>query len=61
VRRLTLTGPRLAGLSLTEVAKKHRISRATVCRLVNEFEKLKKSGVAQIGNQERVLVDGNNS
>jgi hypothetical protein len=29
--------------------------------VVNESEKLKKSGVPQIGNQERVLVDGNNS
>jgi len=27
---------RLAGLSLTAVGKKHKVSRATVCRLVNE-------------------------
>jgi predicted transcriptional regulator len=27
---------RRAGLSLTQVAKKHRISRASVCRLVKE-------------------------
>jgi DNA invertase Pin-like site-specific DNA recombinase len=28
---------RRAGMSLTEVAKKHRVSRATVCRLMNEL------------------------
>ena len=30
---------RLAGLSLTQVAKKHGLSRATVCRFVNEANK----------------------
>jgi transposase len=54
---------RLAGLSLTKVAKKHRVSRATVCRLVNESRRLKKPGVPQIANQEKVipLADGSNS
>ncbi len=43
VDRAAIVRDRLAGLSLTEVAKKHRISRATVCRLVNESGKLKKA------------------
>jgi len=46
---------RLTGLSLTEVAKKHRVSRATVCRLVNECGGRKKTGVPTVGNQERVI------
>jgi len=33
VDRATIVRDRLAGLSLTEVAKKHRVSRATVRRL----------------------------
>jgi len=59
----TIVQDRLAGLTLTEVAKKHRVSRATVCRLVNESGRLKKTGVAQIGNEERAieLVEGSNS
>jgi transposase len=54
---------RLAGLSLTQVAKKHRVSRATVCRLVNETRTAKKTGVPQIANQEKVvpLAEGSNS
>jgi len=54
---------RLAGLTLTEVAKKHRVSRATVCRLVNESRRLKKTAVPQIANQEKVipLAEGSNS
>ncbi len=38
---------RSTGMSLTQVAKKHRISRASVCRLVNESAKLKRSGLHQ--------------
>jgi transposase len=54
---------RLAGLSLTEVAKKYRVSRATVCRLVNETRPAKKTGVPQIANQEKVipLAESSNS
>lgn len=42
---------------------KHRVSRATVCRLVNESGRLKKTGVPQIANQEKVipLAEGSNS
>jgi DNA invertase Pin-like site-specific DNA recombinase len=63
VDRAAIVQDRLAGLTLTEVAKKHRVSRATVCHLVNESGRLKKTGVAQIGNEERAieLVEGSNS
>jgi DNA invertase Pin-like site-specific DNA recombinase len=61
VDRAAIVQDRLAGLSLTGVAKKHRVSRATVCRLVNETSTAKKTGVPQIGNQEKVipLAEGN--
>ena len=36
VDRVAIVRDRLAGLSLTKVAKRYRVSRATVCRLVNE-------------------------
>src|SRR5712664_453393 len=54
---------RCSGMSLTQVARKHRISRASVCRLVNESGRLKKANVPHVGNQERVLpfVETNNS
>jgi DNA invertase Pin-like site-specific DNA recombinase len=53
VDRAAIVRDRLAGLSLTRVAKKHRVSRATVCRLVNESGRLKKTGALHVGNQER--------
>jgi DNA invertase Pin-like site-specific DNA recombinase len=45
IDRELVVADRRSGMSLTEVAKKHRISRATVCRLVNDagLEKLKTS------------------
>jgi DNA invertase Pin-like site-specific DNA recombinase len=63
VDRPGIVRDRFAGLSLTEVAKKHRVSRATVCRLVNESRRLKKTAVPQIANQEKVipLVEASNS
>ena len=36
VERIAIVRDRLAGLSLTEAAKKHRVSRATVVRLVRD-------------------------
>lgn len=36
VDRIAIVSDRRTGLSLTQVARKHRVSRATVCRLVNE-------------------------
>ncbi len=42
---------RRSGMSLSQVAQKHRISRASVCRLVNEARGLKSHG----GNQEKAV------
>jgi hypothetical protein len=39
-------------MSLTQVAKKYRISRATVCRLVNEFGGEEESGVPRISDKK---------
>ena len=63
VDRAAIVRDRLAGLSLTEVAKKHRVSRATVCRLVNESGRLKQSGGPHVGNQEGAIpiVEASNS
>jgi DNA invertase Pin-like site-specific DNA recombinase len=63
VDRAAIVQDRLTGLTLTEVAKKHRVSRATVCRLVNESGRLKKTGTPQIANQEKVIrpEEGSNS
>src|SRR5579859_1090583 len=41
IDRAQVVADRRSGMSLTEVAKKHRISRATVCRLVNESAAVK--------------------
>src|SRR6202008_3972315 len=48
VNRAQVVADRLSGMSLTEVAKKYRVSRGTVCRLVNESGELK----SHAGNQE---------
>jgi hypothetical protein len=63
VGRPAIVQDRIAGLSLREVAKKHPVSRATVCRLVNESGRLKKTGVPQVRNQGAVipLTDESNS
>jgi DNA invertase Pin-like site-specific DNA recombinase len=55
VDRAAIVRDRLAGLSLTEVAKKHRVSRATVVRLVNESGRREKTGLPEIGNQKAVV------
>jgi DNA invertase Pin-like site-specific DNA recombinase len=62
VDRAAIVRDRLAGLSLTAVAKKHRVSRATVCRPVKESAKFKKTGLS-IGNPETLipLTEGSNS
>jgi DNA invertase Pin-like site-specific DNA recombinase len=39
VDRAAIVNDRLSGLSLTTVAKEHSVSRATVCRLMNEAAK----------------------
>jgi DNA invertase Pin-like site-specific DNA recombinase len=51
IDRAQVVADRRSGMSLTQVAKKHRISRATVCRLVNESDGLK----SHPGNQERAV------
>jgi DNA invertase Pin-like site-specific DNA recombinase len=51
VDRAAVVADRLGGLSLTAVAKKHRVSRATVCRLVNESVRAKK-GTSPVGPKE---------
>jgi hypothetical protein len=43
VDRTAIVSDRRTGLSLTRVAKKHGVSRATVCRLVNEDSALQRS------------------
>jgi DNA invertase Pin-like site-specific DNA recombinase len=50
--RAAIVRDRLAGLSLTEVAKKHRVSRATVCRLVNKSARCDKTGTPEVSHQE---------
>ena len=40
VDRDAIVRDRLSGMSLTNVAKKHTVSRATVCRLINEAKAL---------------------
>jgi DNA invertase Pin-like site-specific DNA recombinase len=55
IDRTRVVADRRSGMSLTEVARKHRISRATVCRLVNESGGLKKFGVADVGGKEKAI------
>lgn len=52
IDRTQVVADRRLGMSLTQVAKKHRVSRATVCRLVNESGALTKASVPQVGNHE---------
>jgi DNA invertase Pin-like site-specific DNA recombinase len=51
IDRVAVVADRLSGMSLTSVAKKYHVSRATVCRLVNEARGLKSHG----GNQEKAV------
>src|SRR5580658_6432735 len=51
VNREQVVLDRRSGISLTQVAKKHRISRASVCRLMNANEKIVKA----TGDQEAAL------
>jgi len=51
IDRVAVVSDRRSGMSLTEVAKKYRVSRGTVCRLVNESDELKKSGTLPAGDQ----------
>ena len=51
IDRQQVVADRRSGMSLTQVAKKHRISRASVCRLVNEAHGLK----SHVGNLEKAV------
>ena len=55
IDRTQVVADRVSGMSLTQVAKKHRVSRATVCRLVNESGGLPKASMPQVGNHETVM------
>lgn len=55
IDRAAVVSDRLSGISLTEVARKHHISRATVCRLVNESGGMRKPGVPRVENQEMAV------
>jgi DNA invertase Pin-like site-specific DNA recombinase len=55
IDRAQVVADRRAGMSLTDVAEKYGVSRATVCRLVKESGGLKKPSVPQLGNEERVV------
>jgi DNA invertase Pin-like site-specific DNA recombinase len=55
IDRVAVVADRLAGMSLTGVAKKYHVSRATVCRLVNESGGLRKASVPRPGNEERIV------
>jgi DNA invertase Pin-like site-specific DNA recombinase len=55
IDRQQVVADRRSGLSLSKVAKKYRVSRATVCRLVNESAGLKKADMLCAVNQERVV------
>jgi hypothetical protein len=61
-KRAAIVRDRLAGLSLTGVAKKHRVQSNRLSS-GNETRTAKKTGVPQIANQEKVvpLVEGSNS
>jgi DNA invertase Pin-like site-specific DNA recombinase len=51
IDRQQAVADRRSGMSLTEVAKKYHVSRATVCRLTNEARGLK----SHAGNQEKAV------
>jgi DNA invertase Pin-like site-specific DNA recombinase len=61
IDRVAVVADRRAGMSLTKVAKKYHVSRATVCRLFNESGGLKKTSVPQLGREERVVPSTDSS
>jgi DNA invertase Pin-like site-specific DNA recombinase len=60
IDRAKVVADRQVGMSLTQVAKKHRVSRATVCRLVNEFGGLKKLNDPRHGEERSVPLTEEN-
>jgi DNA invertase Pin-like site-specific DNA recombinase len=61
IDRAQVVADRLSGMSLTTVAKKYHVSRATVCRLVNESGGLRKPSVPQLRKEERVVPSTDSS
>jgi DNA invertase Pin-like site-specific DNA recombinase len=63
IDRERVVADRRAGMSLTQVAKKHRISRASVCRIVSESGRqepvaiLQGRKVCEVSKQEGTLAD----
>lgn len=55
IDRVAVVADRLSGMSLTRVAKKYHVSRATVCRLVNKAGGLKKPSMPQLDRKEKVV------
>jgi len=58
IDRAAVVADRRSGLSLTAVAKKHSVSRATVCRLVNEAKALAERAEAPPPELRRRATDG---
>jgi peptidoglycan/xylan/chitin deacetylase (PgdA/CDA1 family) len=56
IDRVQVVTDRFAGMSLTEVAKKYRVSRATVCRLVNEVGGQKKVNGPHRNDKETTIA-----
>jgi DNA invertase Pin-like site-specific DNA recombinase len=52
IDRVLVVSDRRSGMSLTEVAKKYHISRGTVCRLVNEADRLHEPSASKLGDHE---------
>jgi DNA invertase Pin-like site-specific DNA recombinase len=52
INREQIVRDRRAGMSLTQVAEKHRISRASVCRLMNEAERGQQVKVISSQNED---------
>ena len=61
IDRAQVVADRRAGMSLTSVAKKYHVSRATVCRLVNASGELKRPSVTGLGKRERVVPSTDSS
>jgi DNA invertase Pin-like site-specific DNA recombinase len=55
IDRNQVVADRVSGMSLTQVAKKHRVSRATVCRLMREIQ----NGPQGVVPQGLEVVDSN--
>jgi DNA invertase Pin-like site-specific DNA recombinase len=61
IDRVAVVRDRLSGMSLTSVAKKYHVSRATVCRLVHESGRMKKPSVPQLRKEERAVPSTDSS